>query len=90
MKKTTILFTAAIGIIAFASCSSKKDCVCVTTNTVNGVVTSTSTSSTSNSTGGGPAVNNAVADNCDAGDYYYSSTNSQGQTVIDETACENE
>ena len=90
MKKTTILLTAAFGIIAFTSCSSKKDCVCVSTSSVDGVVTSSSTSSTSNSTGGGPVINQAVADDCDSGDYYYSTTNSQGQTVVDQTECENE
>ena len=89
MKKTTILFTAAIGIIAFASCSSKKDCVCVSNSYEDGVLTSTSTSSSSNSTGGGPVLNQAVADDCDSGDYYYSYS-SGGTSYVDETLCENE
>lgn len=89
MKKITILLTAAFGILAFASCSSKKDCVCVSNSYTDGVLTSTSTSSSSNNTGGGPVLSNAVADNCDSGDYYYSSS-SGGSTYVDETLCENE
>ena len=89
MKKTTILLTASIGIIAFASCSSKKDCVCTYNQYENGVLVSTSSTTTSNSTGGGPAVNQLSADNCEAGNYSSSST-SNGVTYLQEDICENE
>lgn len=89
MKKTTIFLTAAIAIIAFASCSSKKDCVCTYNQYENGVLVSTSSSSSSNSTGAGPVGNNLSADQCDANNSSSSST-SNGITYLSEDICENE
>ena len=84
MKKIVIILGATFSI--FVSRCSKKECVCVTTASENGVVTSSSTTSSSNSGIPGPVGNATDKETCNSGDY--SSTYSSGGTTYeDKTEC---
>jgi hypothetical protein len=91
MKKVSILLGGLIGGLVFIGCS-KGDCVCVSTTTVNGVVTNTSSSSSSLDSGIpgplGAAFDSAGQEDCDNGDYYYSNTNYQGESEESRTECD--
>ena len=87
MKKIAFLISVSLAALSFTSCS-KKDCVCTDTYKIDGVVQSTSSSSGSGSAS--PAPVNSAGDSgiCDSGDYFSSSTNSQGQLEEYRTECE--
>jgi hypothetical protein len=86
MKKISIILSVIFGSLVFTSCS-KGDCVCTSTTSENGVITSTSsTTSTSDSGIPGP-LGNLYEEDCDGGDYY-SSNSSNGSSHVSETKCE--
>jgi len=84
MKKNTILLAVSLGVLLFTSCT-KTDCVCTSTSTQNGVVTSSSTSSGNSIINTpGPAGNSSE---CNTGDN--SETYTSGSvTYVNTTECE--
>jgi len=86
MKAVLLVLFTSLGMLFFSSCS-KKDCVCVTTNTENGVVTTSSSTSSGGSGIPGPAGAAGNSELCNSGDYMSSYT-SGGVTYVDKTECE--
>jgi len=86
MKKVLMVLGVSLGVLIFASCS-KKECVCVTTSSENGVITNSSTTSSSNSGIPGPVGNATDKETCNLGDYSSTYT-SGGTTYEDKTECD--
>jgi len=87
MKKVALILTVSVGTILAVGCS-KKDCVCNTTYTIDGVVQSSSSSSGSGVSSPAPVNSAGDESTCNNGDSFSSYTNSQGQIEESRTECE--
>ncbi|MGB0886970.1 MAG: hypothetical protein ACPGSL_02505 [Vicingaceae bacterium] len=88
MKRPIIVLSVLLTSFIYSGCSKDKDCVCVTTNTEDGVVVSSSTTTHSLDSDIPGPLGILDSEDCDDGDSYSSNSTNYGASYIYETECE--